>query len=613
MLHRRPLARLFGLAVGIVLLAVSAPLKAQESGDIYTVRDVEVDVTADNSAAARDRAITEAQRKAFDTLYGRLSPEPGAKAPALSDIEVARLVQDFEVQRERSSAVRYLATLTVRFRPTNVRTLLQTKGASYVETRSKPVLVLPVYQAAGKGPVLWEDRTPWRAAWENFPPPQGMVPIVVPYGELADIADISAATALEGNQAGLSAIAERYQASDVLVAVLGVRGAEPDPSAPNTVKLTRYAADGTKRSDTVTVPAAPGQTVDAYLAGGVAAVVTVAGREVAAGQYRGGWAGTGDAGGGADRQPERLGADETPACPGADGVARGSDDTDAGGGAGRALLSRQPRGSRQRPGAAGSEPDGGAASGSGGHSGGAAGNSGNAGAACSRNGSGGSAGRRLSARSRVAVALDRFECAGSPADAPHPSGAEARYMSIPNLISLGRLLSVPLAVWLILVGELGWAFWLFVASGLSDAMDGFIARAFRSRTALGGYLDPIADKALLVSVYLALGHAGYLPVWLVILVVFRDILIVGGVLLLYTLKESFAMQPSFISKVNTTMQIVLAALVLSTFGLDLTEPPFDLKWITATMIWVVAVTTAWSGLGYIVTGSRLLSRLGGTK
>ena len=95
MLHRRPLARLFGLAVGIVLLAVSAPLKAQESGDIYTVRDVEVDVTADSSAAARDRAITEAQRKAFNTLYGRLSPDAGAKAPPLSDIEVARLVQDF--------------------------------------------------------------------------------------------------------------------------------------------------------------------------------------------------------------------------------------------------------------------------------------------------------------------------------------------------------------------------------------------------------------------------------------------------------------------------------------------------------------------------------------
>src|SRR3954454_456491 len=169
-------------------------------------------------------------------------------------------------------------------------------------------------------------------------------------------------------------------------------------------------------------------------------------------------------------------------------------------------------------------------------------------------------------------------------------------MSIPNIITLGRLLSVPLAVWLILVGELGWAFWLFAAAGLSDAVDGFIARAFRSRTMLGGYLDPLADKALLVSVYLALGHVGQLPVWLVILVVFRDILIIGGVLLLYTLKESFAMQPSFISKVNTTMQIVLAALVLSPFGLNPTKPLIELKWITATMIWAVGVTTSWSGL-----------------
>ncbi|EWY39983.1 CDP-alcohol phosphatidyltransferase [Skermanella stibiiresistens SB22] len=186
-------------------------------------------------------------------------------------------------------------------------------------------------------------------------------------------------------------------------------------------------------------------------------------------------------------------------------------------------------------------------------------------------------------------------------------------MSIPNIISMGRLLSVPLAVWLILEGRLDWAFWLFIAAGLSDAVDGFIARSFRSRTMLGGFLDPIADKALLVSVYLALGHTGYLPLWLVILVVFRDILIVGGVLLLYTLKESFAMQPSFISKVNTTVQIALVALVLSTFGLGLTEPPVDLAWITPIMIWVVTVTTVWSGLGYVVTGSRLLNRLGGTK
>jgi len=289
MLHRRPLARLLGLAFSIALLAIVSPMPAwsqvpaaaqvpppaqlPDQGDIYTVRDVEVDVTADNSAVARDKAINEAQRKAFNTLYGRLSPEPGAKAPDLSDLDIARMVQDFDVQRERSSAVRYLATLTVRFRPANVRSLLQTKGSSYVEVRSKPVLVLPIFQSTGSPPLLWEDRTAWRSAWENYPPPQGMVPVVVPYGELADIADVSASKALEGDPSGFTAIAKRYDAGDVLVAVLGVRGAEPDPSSPNTVKLTRYSPDGTKRSDTVTVPAAPGQSVDAYLTGGVAAVV----------------------------------------------------------------------------------------------------------------------------------------------------------------------------------------------------------------------------------------------------------------------------------------------------------------------------------------------------
>lgn len=186
-------------------------------------------------------------------------------------------------------------------------------------------------------------------------------------------------------------------------------------------------------------------------------------------------------------------------------------------------------------------------------------------------------------------------------------------MSIPNLITLGRLLVVPVEVYLILIGEIGWAFWLFVAAGVSDAVDGFIARTFRSRTRLGGYLDPLADKALLVSVYLALGHAGHLPVWLVILVVFRDILIVGGVLLLYALKESLAMQPSWSSKINTTAQIALAGLVLALHGIGASATGIDLAGATAAMIWVVTATTAVSGAGYLVQGTRLMSGQGGTR
>ena len=95
-------------------------------------------------------------------------------------------------------------------------------------------------------------------------------------------------------------------------------------------------------------------------------------------------------------------------------------------------------------------------------------------------------------------------------------------MNLPNLISLARLLSVPLMVWVILAGKMEFAFWLFIVAGISDAVDGFIAKHFGATSAIGKYLDPLADKALLVSVYVTLGHAGYLPTWLVILVVFRD-------------------------------------------------------------------------------------------
>jgi cardiolipin synthase len=186
-------------------------------------------------------------------------------------------------------------------------------------------------------------------------------------------------------------------------------------------------------------------------------------------------------------------------------------------------------------------------------------------------------------------------------------------VSVPNIITLGRLLAVPVAVYLILEGELGWAFWTFVAAGLSDAVDGMIARAFRARTHLGGYLDPLADKALLVSVYVALGHAGHLPLWLVILVVFRDALIVGGVLLINTLKESLAMQPSWSSKINTVAQIALVGLVLAPHGLDLAPLGGPSAGLVAGAIWAVAATTLWSGLGYVVQGSRLMSRLGGTR
>ena len=168
-------------------------------------------------------------------------------------------------------------------------------------------------------------------------------------------------------------------------------------------------------------------------------------------------------------------------------------------------------------------------------------------------------------------------------------------MSLANFISLARLLSVPVVVWLILADELVLAFWLFAAAGASDAVDGFVARRFHGRTVVGSYLDPLADKALLMGVYITLGHQGHLAVWLVILVVSRDVLIIGGAVLALMLTKSFKVAPLMVSKFNTVAQVLLAALVLGRLALG-----FDDRGLSDLLIYGVAATTLLSGGAYLV-------------
>lgn len=178
-------------------------------------------------------------------------------------------------------------------------------------------------------------------------------------------------------------------------------------------------------------------------------------------------------------------------------------------------------------------------------------------------------------------------------------------MNLPNIISLARLVAAPVTVWLILTGYDTLAFSLFVTAGVSDAIDGLIARHFGRATLLGGYLDPIADKALLVGAYLSLGDRGLVPLWLVILVVSRDILIVGGAILVHTMTRRLRMEPLLVSKANTVAQIVLVAVILAGLGLGLDVA----RWVDP-MIWVVAATTAASGAAYVVTWARRLAAEG---
>jgi cardiolipin synthase len=177
-------------------------------------------------------------------------------------------------------------------------------------------------------------------------------------------------------------------------------------------------------------------------------------------------------------------------------------------------------------------------------------------------------------------------------------------LNVPNLISLGRLLLVPLAISLILNGSYWAAFWVFVVAGISDALDGFIAKRFDRRTRLGALLDPLADKVLLVGVYVTLGIAGQLWAWLVVLVVFRDIMIIGGFLLIQALAAMpKPFQPLFISKVNTGVQVVVVGYVLARRGLGAEPGAVDFA-----LSILVAVTTVVSGLTYLVRWARILAR-----
>lgn len=173
-------------------------------------------------------------------------------------------------------------------------------------------------------------------------------------------------------------------------------------------------------------------------------------------------------------------------------------------------------------------------------------------------------------------------------------------MSLPNIISLCRLLSVPVAIYLILHGFMTAAFWLFVAAGVSDAVDGYLAKRLGQVSMLGSYLDPIADKVLLVGVYITLGQAGHLPSWLVIMVVFRDLIIVGGVVLLHISNDGVRMRPLLISKINTAAQITLVALILAHLGIGLRIGDD----VTNALIYLVAVTTIVSGATYMISWGR---------
>jgi len=179
---------------------------------------------------------------------------------------------------------------------------------------------------------------------------------------------------------------------------------------------------------------------------------------------------------------------------------------------------------------------------------------------------------------------------------------------LPNLISILRILLVPPVAWLILQGYFGEALLLFVVAGVSDGLDGFLAKHFGWTSRLGSILDPLADKLLLSVSFVALAWLGYLPLWLAALILLRDLVIVIGGVLYHNLVGRFSLQPTIVSKLNTALQIAVVTLVLVSLAwLDIPPLAIDIA------IWLLVLTVVISGGDYVWTWGRraLQDRRGG--
>ena len=276
----------------ICALALLLACGAARSQSVFTIAHVPVDAEAESSAEARELAIAAGQRTALEILLRRLTVA-GTDMPAPAEDSVAAMVAGFAIDRELVSTTRYRASLTVDFDPGEVRRLLRESGIAYAETVSKPVLVVAVQRDPG-GIRLWEDGNRWRRAWEERLPHGGLVPILLPLGDVIDLGTVDAAQALASDADALTALAALYGTSEVAVAVAGLSGsaAVDKPAAPIapdaenddgnapaagralTLSLRRIAADE-RRTIQKTLIGREGETEQALLARGTDRVVTL--------------------------------------------------------------------------------------------------------------------------------------------------------------------------------------------------------------------------------------------------------------------------------------------------------------------------------------------------
>ncbi|MBK8907645.1 MAG: DUF2066 domain-containing protein [Rhodospirillales bacterium] len=262
-LTRRAWHHFLTVLVAIAAANVAAP-RVAAGADVYQVDGVAVDVTAASAATAREQAIRDGERKAFGRLLDRLTRDPGS-VPPLDEAELTGLIADFSIRQEKTSAVRYVATLDFRFKADAVQELLQSHGVRYVEAFATPVVVVPVFKTAGRS-ILWDDPNPWRDVWYGRGADSAAAPIIVPDGDLEDIAAIGAEQAIDGDAAAIIAIARRAGTEDALVTVAEMSAATGGQPTTAMVKSTHYTSGRPLDTYTVTIDGQPGEPAETVLA-----------------------------------------------------------------------------------------------------------------------------------------------------------------------------------------------------------------------------------------------------------------------------------------------------------------------------------------------------------
>lgn len=257
----------------LAFFACFAGLAKAQTNEIYTIEGVTVDVVDKNAVAAREKALMEAQVKAYGILAERLLGEAAKTTPAPSADNISMLVQDFEVTNEQLSKVRYKGTYTIRFRPNALKSQMASQGKTYNPDR-KPVLVLPFYQSASRE-VLWGEPNPFLSAWRTMQADKSAFQTaVLPLGDASDVALIGDGESMSYDPMQVQQLAQRYHANDAAILV-----ATPEIGAGGQRKLSvniySHGFDGPKLVQKISFDQLPAETDDMLFARAASKIKTV--------------------------------------------------------------------------------------------------------------------------------------------------------------------------------------------------------------------------------------------------------------------------------------------------------------------------------------------------